>query len=237
MKTGRTIIVVGVLAVAVAFPTIAGANDNDDRDRKRPRAVQDAFVQFGQPQPQSIVPAETHFLLPDDVRIFKGGTVTFVVNGGGHGIGIYPVSRNTSRDDIESQLCQGGPTVCNAAALTQNLNYEIKDGRGNLIILTGTNLQFARVDDPTDRLLSTSGQFVNEGGMTVVGAFLVGTTPTATGNHIQVRLTRPGRYLVVCQNRNHYLNDHMFGFVTVLNDDGEDDDDHDDRGGHGGGHD
>ena len=41
------------------------------------------------------------------------------------------------------------------------------------------------------------------------------------GNHIQVRLTRPGRYLVICQNRNHYLNNHMFGFVTVVNDDGE----------------
>ena len=232
MKSGRRSIVVGaMLAVAVAFPTIAGANDSDDKDLKRPRAVQDAFVQFGQPQPQSTDPAETHFLLPDDVRIFRGGTVTFVVNGGGHGIGIYPVSRNTTREDIELQLCQGGPTVCNPAAGTHNINYVIKDGRDKVIIVTGTNLQFARVDDPTNRLLSTSGQFVNEGGMTVVGAFLVGTTATATGNHIQVRLTKPGRYLVVCQNRNHYLNNHMFGFVTVVDDDREDDDD---RGGHGG---
>jgi plastocyanin len=222
-----------MLAVAVAFPVIASANENDDQDGKKPRAVKDAFVEFGQPQPQSDVPAETHVLLPDDVTIFRGGTVTFVVNGGGHGIGIYPVSRNTTRDGIAAQLCQGGPTVCNSDAGTHNVNYEIEDGRGNVIIVTGTNVQFARVDDPTNRLLSTSGQFVNAGGMTVVGAFLVGTgtTPTGMGNHIQVRLTRPGRYLVVCQNRNHYLNNHMFGFVNVVNDDGKDDDD---RGGHGG---
>lgn len=234
MKSGRTSIVVGtLLAAAVAFPTIAGANGNDDKDGKRPRAVEDAFVHFGQPQPQSPVAAETHIVVPDEVRIFRGGTVTFVVNGGNHGIGIYPVSRNTTREDIAAQLCQGGPTVCNPAAGTHNINYEIEDGRGNLIIVTGTNTEFSRVDDPTDRLLSTSGQFVNEGGMTVVGAFLVGTTETTTGNHIQVRLTRRGRYLVVCQNRNHYLNNHMFGFVTVVNDDGEDDED---RGGDHGGH-
>ena len=62
MKSGRTSIVVGtLLAAAAAFPTIASANGNDDQDRKRPRAVEDAFVHFGQPQPQSMLPLKPTF--------------------------------------------------------------------------------------------------------------------------------------------------------------------------------
>jgi hypothetical protein len=33
---------------------------------------------------------------------------------------------------------------------------------------------------------------------------------------------KTGRYLVICMNRGHSLNDHMFGFVSVV---GEGDDD------------
>jgi hypothetical protein len=73
-----------------------------------------------------------------------------------------------------------------------------------------------------------------------LGAFLVGTAPAAEpntgfvpGNRIQVTFDRPGRYLVICQNRNHLLNDHMFGFVTVV-DERDDRRDDDDNSGHGG---
>jgi hypothetical protein len=59
------------------------------------------------------------------------------------------------------------------------------------------------------------------------GAFLVGTTPTATGNRIQYRFTQTGRFLVICQNRGHLLNDWMFGFVNVVRVDH--DRDHDDN--------
>src|SRR5207249_11107063 len=60
-------------------------------------------------------------------------------------------------------------------------------------------------------------------------ACLTGTAfnPTATppvaapGNRIQVKFLSTGRYLVICMNRAHSLNDHMFGFVNVV-DDGED---------------
>jgi hypothetical protein len=38
------------------------------------------------------------------------------------------------------------------------------------------------------------------------------------GNRIQVRFEEKGRYLVICQNRGHSLNDHMFGFVNVVDD-------------------
>ena len=36
--------------------------------------------------------APLHVVVPDEVTIAKGGTVTFMVNGGGHGVAIYPVS-------------------------------------------------------------------------------------------------------------------------------------------------
>ena len=76
--------------------------------------------------------------------------------------------------------------------------------------MTGTNPPFQRVDDPTDRLLATSTQIGN-----VAGAFLTGSTATATGTQLQVRFARKGRFLVVCMNRNHYLASWMFGFVNV----------------------
>ena len=66
------------------------SGDDKDKHGAKPVAVQDATVNFGQPQNQTPDPAPVgaavaHFLMPNDVTIRKGGTVTFVVNGGGHG--------------------------------------------------------------------------------------------------------------------------------------------------------
>jgi plastocyanin len=221
-----------------------------------------AVVQFAQlvtpaPAAGSLAGALTHFLFPDDVTIRQGGTVTFVVNNGGHGIAIYPVSKKTTRDDIAEDLCQGPPgtaesdraarfTVCGAAQA--NLNYDITDHRNHLVIKTGENVNnsFPRVDDPTERLLATSGAVRSCGpgesepacdssalGANPAGGFLAGNViaiPTATppvaqaiGNRIVYQFNEAGRYLVVCMNRAHLLNDHMFGFVTVV---GHDDDHH-----------
>ena len=240
------------LAIGVGLSTVGRA---DDREKN---AVQNATVQFGQPQPQTPEPAPpvgangaqvTHFLLPDDVTIHKGGTVTFVVNGGGHGIAIHEVSKNTTRDDIAEDLCDGTThetanatdaeaiadrkarsAVCNGTLATQNLNYDIRDGKGNLIIHTGTNSpanENNRVDDPENghRLLATSGaspgDTANPPAITNNhnGAFLVGSAaPSTPGNRIQVQFLKTGRYLVICMNRGHSLNDHMFGFVNVVDD-------------------
>ena len=40
-------------------------------------------------------------------------------------------------------------------------------------------------------------------------------TATTTATHLQFRFAKSGRYLVICMNRNHYLSNWMFGFVTV----------------------
>jgi len=270
MKSRRSMIIVGgTLALAVAFSTL-GRADGIDEDNN---TLQHAVVHFGQPQPQTPAPppvgaAVTHFLFPDDVTILKGGTVTFVVNGGGHGIAIHPVAKKTTRDDIADDLCQGGANdadragralVCNGAVATtvtiggtpvvvtgtQNLDYNITDAKDDLIIHTGFNIVAPnvvvianpRVDDTehTHRLLGTSGRVAVCGpgqsepacdstlpGANPAGAFLAGSAAPATaGNRIQVQFLKTGRYLVICMNRAHSLNDHMFGFVSVVGDDDE----------------
>lgn len=266
----RSWFVVGIaLALAIALPVIGFADDKDKRPAK------EWTVHFGQPQPQTPDPAPvgaavTHFLSPNDLTIVKGDSVNFVVNGGGHGIAIHPVSKKTTRADIAEDLCDGNnneaddannaaanrrarAAVCNGTVVTtvvingtptpvtgtQNLDYMITDAKDNLIIDTGFNVTIPatppvvianpRVDDTTHthRLLGTSGR-APAGDTTgpaanPAGAFLTGSAAPATpGNRINVQFLKTGRYLVICMNRAHSLNDHMFGFVNVVGDEDED---------------
>jgi len=270
--TGRRFSVTGValLLAGLVAPTTGKADDKDKA------AVHDATVQFAMHQPQppgAGVPGSpdnvsTHFLFPSDVTVTKGGTVTFVVNGGGHGIAIHEVNKKTTREDIAAGLCDGnnhetGPgneatdriarsAVCNANVLTtvqingtpvtitvtNNLDYIVTDAKGNVIIDPGFNVvtptitfNNPRLDDPTSspRLLATSGASPDDpgppdGNPTAIatnraGAFLTGTAnPATVGNRIQVQFNRNGRFLVICMNRAHSINDHMFGFVNVVGD-------------------
>jgi len=263
MRSRRFSITVGAVALTLALPVLGGADDKGKDKDKDTQVLTDAVVQFAHlvtpaPPAGSLAGTLTHFLNPDDVTIRKGGTVTFVVNNGGHGIAIYPVDKKTTRDDIAEDLCQGPPgtaesdraarfTVCGGPQA--NLNYDITDAKGDLIIRTGANVNNSnpRVDDPTNRLLGTSGRVPTCGpGQTeptcdssvlaanAAGGFLAGNvlanpnltppilTPTI-GNRIVYRFNKTGRYLVICMNRAHSLNDHMFGFVNVVGD-GDDDD-------------
>lgn len=215
MKSRTIPVVTAALALALAFP-LTVRTDDKDKDKDKNRAPQDIIVNFG--DPVTLAGAANQVLVPDDSIVRKGGTVTFVVNGGGHGIAIYPVSRNTTREDITAQLCAHDP-VTNACVdpTFANADHTIRDGRDHIVIVTGTNPPFQRVDDPTDRLIATSTQIGN-----VPGVFLTGATATTAGTQLQVRFARSGRYLAVCMNRNHYLSNWMFGFINVV---GEDDDD------------
>ena len=90
MKIHRTIpIVSAALALTLAVPLTATQDD--------------VIVNFG--DPVTLAGAGNQVVVPDEVSIGKDGTVTFVVNGPGHGIAIYPVSDKTTRDDITAQLC------------------------------------------------------------------------------------------------------------------------------------
>ena len=169
------------------------------------QAVDDAVVQFGPVHPQPALPLN-HRLVPDEVSIHKGGTVLFVMNGGGHRVLIYEVSSHTTRADIEADLCQGGVSVCNGPAGTANLQYLITDGKGDLIIDTETNVQQVFINYLPGQLLSVGGPVV-----------LTGTTAAgAAGHTVRYRFEKTGRYLVICGTRGHSLNDWMFGFVDVV---------------------
>jgi plastocyanin len=224
-------------ALAVAFPLTGAAKDKDKDNDKDDNVVaqHDAVVGFGQGQPQP-GGATTHFLDPDDVTIVQRGTVTFVVNGGGHGVAIYPVARKTTRAEIAADLCQGPPgtaendraaraTVCNAATGTANKAYQLTDAKEDVVVEVPANVggNNPRVDDQARTLLGTSGQIPNSPARKD-GAFLTGTNAAndTPGNRIQYRFLKTGRYLIVCMNRGHSLNDHMFGFVNVVENENED---------------
>src|SRR5262249_46458168 len=148
-----------------------------------------------------------HFLMPDEVTIAKGGIVTFEINGANHDIAIYPVSRRTTRADIDAGLCQPDPATCSPqGAATANLEYFVFDAAGSLIIDTGMNPPNTRANDPVNRLLYAGGP-----------VFLTGRADNgAVAQQIQYRFENLGRYLIICANRNHLINDHMFGFVNVV---------------------
>src|SRR5262245_64305652 len=135
------------LALTLTLPVVGRADDQHQDQDKHKDVLTDAVVQFAQlvtppPAAGSLAGTLTHFLFPDDVTIRKGGTVTFVINNGGHGLAIYPVSKKTTREDIAEDLCQGPPgtaeddraarfTVCGGPQA--NLNYDITDAKHHLI--------------------------------------------------------------------------------------------------------
>jgi hypothetical protein len=215
MKNRRTIVVLAA-ALALAFPLTVWTDDRgSNRGQDTNAAPQDAIVNFG--DPVTLAGAGNQVVVPGDTTIRKGGTIIFVVNGGGHGIAIYPVSENTTREDITEQLCVHDPVTSTCVDPTfANADHTTLDGKGNVVLVTGTDPPFARIDDPTDRLLATSTQVGNR-----AGAFLTGATAAATGTQLQFRFAKKGRYLAVCMNRNHYLANWMFGFINVV---GGDDD-------------
>jgi plastocyanin len=167
----------------------------------------DVTVQFGQPTfPQDPAPLN-HILVPDEVTIARGGTVTFELNGANHGIAIYPVSSMTTRADIEAGLCQPDPATCQPQGnATSSLQYLVMDAMGDVVVDTGVNPPETRVNDPTERLIYAGGP-----------VFLTGRTAAdAAPQQIQYRFEKLGRYLVICTDRPHFINDHMFGFVNVV---------------------
>jgi plastocyanin len=198
----RTVVITAAVSSALAVSLLAGAS----QDLTTGAAVQHAVVNFGHPvHPQPPAP-DNHILDPDDVTIFKGGTVTFTMHGGGHGVAIYPVSKNTTRAHISDDLCQGGPEVCNVPNGTAAQPYVITDGEGRVVIDIAEFPTHRQVDAGQTQLFSAGG---------LPGVLLTGSTSTTRGMQVRYRFTQDGRYLAICINRVHAINDWMFGFVNV----------------------
>lgn len=210
MSRSKTVRALAVVFAATSLLVLVAA-------RTGAQIPTDVIVDFGPGHPQPAAPGN-HVLVPNDVSILKGGTVTFRVNGGGHGIAIYPVHRKTTREDILNDLCQGGPGGPCVGA-TANPAFQITDGKNDVIVDIAAFAGVPFYDYPPERVIAAIGGS---------GLFLNGSTNPATpppppalpapGVLLQHRFEKTGRFLVICMNRFHAINDYMFGFVNVVGD-------------------
>lgn len=239
METLQPLLVVVALA---AFPALSSAQAGD-LTHQQP-ATPSAAVDFGvlPTAPLGPLPClqagaiggpadpcsyKIHNLTPEEVTILKGGEVSFQIHGGGHAMAIYEVSKNTTRDEVGQYLCPGDdpstitdPTLhaCGPAApvpisaTNAAAQHEILDGHGDVVIVAAANLTNAH---PDNRVWSIPGRLMSAGGHQFLNGGTVPAGPTSNGQLITYQFLKTGRYLVVCMNRSHLLNDWMFGFVNV----------------------
>jgi hypothetical protein len=173
-----------------------------------------------------------HHLTPEEVTITKGGEVTFQVHGGGHAMAIYEVSTNTTRDELGQFMCAGmdpetiaDPTQhpCNgttpAGVANANAAHNIADGKGNVVIAVAPNVTNAH---PDNRVWYTPGRLMSAGGRQFLNGGTIPAGANSDGQLVTYRFQKTGRYLVICMNRSHSMNDWMFGFVNVVGGDGSD---------------
>ena len=246
MKTRFTNIVVGWAAVVV-LSVVAWAQKGD-LTHGQP-GVPNAGVDFGVVPTAPLGPPpclqtgaiggptdpcayKNHHLTPEEVTVLKDGQVTFQVHGGGHGIAIYGVSKDTTRDHIGQFLCAGlDPATignplnhtCDLSATNAAAQHIISDGHGDVVIVAAPNVTNAF---PDNRVWSEPGRLMSAGGQQFLNGGTIPAGPTSNGQLVTYRFLKTGRYLVICMNRTHFLNDWMFGFVNVVGGSG-DRDDHD----------
>lgn len=220
---------VALFVMIILLPRIGWAQPNDLTHQEP--AVAEAFVHFGivptaplGPPPCSQTPPfgvvsdpcifKAHRLSPEEVTIVKGGQVTYQFHNGGHSMAIYEVSKDTTRDQIGQALCPGADPatidlladhVCPAG--NANATHLVTDGKGDVVLLVPPN---ATNVFPDSSVTYEPGRLMSAGG--AVG--LNGNAPV--GHVTSYRFLKTGRYLVICMNRSHFLNDWMFGFVNVV---------------------
>jgi hypothetical protein len=164
-----------------------------------------------------------HHLIPEEVTVTKGGQVTFQVHGGGHGIMIYEVDKDTTRDDLGQFLCPGAdpatlpaaaPHACNLNAVNANAEHLIADAKGDVVIVASANPDNVNVH-PLNRVWYEPGRLMSAGAQQFLNGGTAPAGAASNGQLVSYRFLKNGRYLVMCMNRVHSLNDWMFGFVNV----------------------
>ena len=162
-----------------------------------------------------------HVLIPDEVSVAKGGEVSFQIHGGGHGFAIYEVSKGTTRSDIGPYLCDGldPATVplpgtshaCNLSASNAAAEHIVSDAKGDVVLVAETGTP----THPHNRVWSEPGRLMSAGAHQFLNGGTIPAGATSNGQILTYRFLKTGRYLVLCMNRVHFLNDWMFGFVDV----------------------
>ena len=231
-------LLVAVALVAAPAASFAQHGSSGESDHKHSSSPSTASVDFGVLPTGPLGPPpclqttgiggpadpcayKLHVLTPEEVTIRKGGEVTFQIHGGGHAFAIYEVSKDTTRDELGQYLCRGedpaniaDPALhpCNLLAANADAAHRIEDGKGNVVIVARPNVTNAH---PDNRVWSPEGRLMSAGGMQFLNAGTIPAGPTSNGQLITYQFLKSGRYLVICMNRVHFLNDWMFGFVNV----------------------
>jgi hypothetical protein len=237
------------VAVLLAFPLVGSAQKGENKHKPAPDALVDFGVLPNGPLgtaaegciqsgtgiggPADPCAYRLHHLTPEEATVARGGQVTFEVHGGGHAPALYRVSKETTRNDLGQFLCAGldpehitNPLahVCDLSAANANAAHVIKDGDGDVVIVADANPTAANVH-PLNRVWSEPGRLMSAGGKQFInGGTVVAAGTPSNGTLVTYRFLKSGRYLVICMNRTHFLNDWMFGFVNVVGG-GDDDDD------------
>lgn len=163
---------------------------------------------------------KVHAFTPGEIAVAKGGQVTFQIHGGGHGLAIYKVHRKTTRDGIGQLLCAGvdpatadpAQLACNLSAANANAAHTVTDGGKKLVLDVAANVTNAH---PDNRVWFEPGRMMSAGGRQFLNGGTIPAGATSDGQLVTFRFPKGGRYLVVCTNRTHFLNDWEFGFVDV----------------------
>jgi hypothetical protein len=233
------VVVVVCTAIGLAPGTAWAQGNSDNGHRHGPPVATDAAVDFGVLPTAPLGPAPClqttgiggpadpcayllHHLTPEEVTISKGGQVSFQIHGGGHGLAIYPVSKNTTRDDLGQFLCAGvDPSTianpadhpCNLLASNADASHTVLDGKNRVVIVAEANVSNTH---PNNRVWSETNRLMSAGAFQFLNGGTVPAGPTSNGQLLTYRFLDTGRYLVICMNRTHFLNDWMFGFVNVV---------------------
>ena len=154
-----------------------------------PTAYAQFNVDFGDPETGANV------LIPDDVTITVGETVSFLVHGN-HQVTIYRVDDATTRPDVEADIIPGEDYVITDAVEVPIVDTINRDFEHPAIIHDHST--------STPSLVAHSWLDVD-----------AGTIDRDTALNVQVNFLVPGRYLVICGRKTH-LDQSMFGFVWVL---------------------
>ena len=162
-----------------------------------------------------------HHLTPEEVTVLKDGQVTFQIHGGGHAMAIYEVSKDTTRDEVGQFLCPGvdpstigdpAAHTCDLVAANAGAQHLIADGHGSVVIVASPNVTNVH---PDNRVWYEPGRLMSAGGRQFLNGGTIPAGSTSDGQLVTYRFLKTGRYLVICMNRTHFLNDWMFGFVNV----------------------
>lgn len=235
-RQGTVFALVFSITTMLVAPGIGWAFDDDHQHPAKDAAVDFGVLPTGPLGPPPCLqtgaiggPADPcaykiHHLTPEEVTVSKNGQVTFQVHGGGHGITIYEVSKDTTRADIGKYLCPGidpstagNPALlnCNLSAVNANAAHTILDAKSNVVIVASANLTNTH---PDNRLWSEPGRLMSAGGRQFLNGGTTPAGPNSDGQLVTYRFPATGRFLVICMNRTHSLNDWMFGFVNVTGD-------------------